>query len=87
MYLIRSSVVVQSFTQHVVQNSVHRKDSSVVQRSVENMVSTDLLLSVVTDLLQVLRNLQTLELIQLVFREQLTLILHVQNIQSVLIQL
>ena len=60
---------------------------SVVQRSVRNMVSTDLLLSVVTDLSQVLRSLQILVSTQLVFLEQLTLISHVQNTRSGLIQL
>ena len=67
--------------------SVQKKDRSVVQRSVRNMVSTDLLLSVVTDLSQVLRSLQILVSTQLVFLEQLTLISHVQNTRSGLIQL
>ena len=43
MYPTQSSVVVQFFIQHVVQNSVQRKDSNVVQKSAENMESTDLL--------------------------------------------
>ena len=74
MYLIQSNVEVQSFIQHVVQNSVQKKARNVEQRSAENMELTDLLSSVVTDLSQV-------------FPEQSTLTLHVQNIPSDLIQL
>lgn len=87
MYLIQSSVEVQSFIQHVVQNSVQKKARNVEQRSAENMESTDLLSSVVTDPSQVLRSLRISESIQSVFPEQSTLTLHVQNIPSDLIQL
>ena len=87
MYLIQSSVEVQSFIQHVVQNSVQKKARNVEQRSAENMESTDLLSLVVTDLSQVLRSLRISESIQSVFPEQSTLTLHVQNIPSDLIQL
>lgn len=87
MYLIQSNVEVQSFIQHVVQNSVQKKARNVVQRSAENMELTDLLSSVVTDLSQVLRSLRISESIQSVFPEQSTLTLHVQNIPSDLIQL
>lgn len=87
MYLIQSSVEVQSFIQHVVQNSVQKKARNVEQRSAENMELTDLLSSVVTDLSQVLRSLRISESIQSVFPEQSTLTLHVQNILSDLIQL
>ena len=87
MYLIQSSVEVQSFIQHVVQNSVQKKARNVEQRFAENMELTDLLSSVVTDLSQVLRSLRISESIQSVFPEQSTLTLHVQNIPSDLIQL
>lgn len=87
MYLIQSSVEVQSFIQHVVQNSVQKKARNVEQRSAENMELTDLLSSVVTDPSQVLRSLRISESIQSVFPEQSTLTLHVQNIPSDLIQL
>ena len=79
--------IIDMSAKHVAQSSVQKKDRSVVQRSVRNMVSTDLLLSVVTDLSQVLRSLQILVSTQLVFLEQLTLISHVQNTRSGLIQL
>ena len=87
MYLIQSSVEVQSFILHVVQNSVQKKARNVEQRSAENMELTDLLSSVVTDPSQVLRSLRISESIQSVFPEQSTLTLHVQNIPSDLIQL
>lgn len=57
------------------------------KRGAENMESTDLLSSVVTDPSQVLRSLRISESIQSVFPEQSTLTLHVQNIPSDLIQL
>ena len=66
---------------------LQKKARNVEQRSAENMESTDLLSSVVTDPSQVLRSLRISESIQSVFPEQSTLTLHVQNIPSDLIQL